>query len=109
MRREEGLDNIHPYDEYFELLQPALKSKVEEFLLIGYGKVEIKDLWEYLTKKKWKKTKADIRLHELFSDVLSVKVGEYMNFATIEAYKSSNWFVELDGDELRELLKPNDN
>jgi len=32
-----------------------------------------------------------------------------MNFATIEAYKSSNWFVELDGDELRELLKPNDN
>jgi len=62
MRREEGLDNIHPYDEYFELLQPALKSKVEEFLLIGYGKVEIKDLWEYLTKKEMEKNKSRYKI-----------------------------------------------
>ena len=102
------MDKIHPYDEYFEVLQPALTSKVEEFLLIGYGKVKVKDLWEYLTKKKWKKTETEIRVHELVSDVLSVKAGDYMNFATIEAFKSPNWFVELDGEELQELLKPND-
>lgn len=102
------MDKIHSYDEYFEVLQPALKSKVEEFLLIGYGKVEVKDLWDYLTKKKWRKTQVEIRVHELVSDVLSVKAGDYMNYATIEAFKSPNWFVELDGEELQELLKPND-
>ncbi|MBS4173668.1 post-transcriptional regulator [Bacillus sp. FJAT-49736] len=102
------MDKIHPYDDYWEQLQPALKSKAEELLLIGYGKVEAQELWNYLTRKKWKKPKTEVHLHELVSDVLSIKAGDYMNYATIEAFKSPNWFAELNSDELQELLKPND-
>lgn len=102
------MDKIHQYDDYYEILQPVLKSKAEEFLLVGYGKVKASDLWDYLTKKKWKKPKTEIRVHELVSDVLSIKAGEYMNFATIEAFRSPNWFIDLEGEELQELLKPGD-
>jgi hypothetical protein len=102
------LQNIHQYDEYYDILQPALNSKAEEFLLIGYGKVEINDLWNYLTKKKWKKHTESKRLHELVSDVLSLKVGDFMNFATVEAFRSPNWFIDLKQEELQELLRPNE-
>ncbi|MGE8206116.1 post-transcriptional regulator [Heyndrickxia sp. NPDC080065] len=97
----------HIYDKYFNVLEPALKSKAEELGLIGYGQVTIKDLWSYLTKKKWKKPKDDIHVYELVSDVLGLKAGDYMNFATIEAYRTPNWFAELDEEELQDLLKPN--
>lgn len=96
----------HKYEQYYDILGPALTSKAEELLLIGYGKVSIQDLWGYFTKKKWKKPKEDVHLHELVSDVLSLKAGDYMNFATVEAYRSPNWFVDLEEDELQELLKP---
>lgn len=98
----------HPYDSYFHLLSPALESKVEEFIVFGYDKVNKDDLWGFLTKKKWKKHKDAIRMYELVADVLSLNVGEYMNFATVEAYKSPNWFTDLDSDELQSLLDPKD-
>lgn len=95
----------HPYDSYFHILNPALESKVEEIELLGYGKISKEDLWEYLTKKKWKKHKEGIRIHELVSDVLKVKVGDYMNYATVEAYKAPDLFIDIDSEELQELLQ----
>ncbi len=96
----------HPYDSYYHLLEPVLESKAEEFTVLGYGKISKQNLWEYLTRKKWRKHREGIRVYELVSDILSVKVGEYMNYATVEAYKSPNWFTELDSEELQELLEP---
>ncbi|WP_236001847.1 post-transcriptional regulator [Heyndrickxia sporothermodurans] len=96
------------YDKYFNLLEPALKSKLDEFDLMGYEHVTMEELWKYLTKKKWKKRKSEIHIHELVSDILALKAGDFMNFAAIEAYRSPNWFAELNEDELQELLKPND-
>ncbi|RDI44118.1 post-transcriptional regulator [Falsibacillus pallidus] len=96
----------HPYRMYYDSLEPAMLSKIEEFSLFGYGEVSIVDLWQYLTKKKWKKPEPSIRMHQLVHDILSVKVSEFMTFATIEAYRSPNWFTEVDEDELQELLHP---
>lgn len=98
----------HPYDSYFHILDPALQSKIEEFTVLGYGTVEKSDLWTFLTQKKWKKYKEGIRMYELVSDVLSVKIGDYMNFATVEAYKSPDLFSDLDSKELEELLHTKD-
>ncbi|MCJ8006944.1 post-transcriptional regulator [Lederbergia wuyishanensis] len=98
----------HPYDSYFHMLTPALTSKSEEFTILGYGEVKIEDIWSFLTKKKWRKPKEGIRSYELVSDVLSMKVGEFMNYATVEAFKSPDWFSELDTEELQELLVPKD-
>ncbi|WP_240189811.1 post-transcriptional regulator [Bacillus sp. P14.5] len=97
----------HPYSHFYDDVKPALISKVEEFEVLGYGKATVESLWTYLLKKKWKKPKEEIRMFELVSDILSVKAGEYMSFETVEAYRSPNWFSDLNEDELKELLKPN--
>ncbi|WP_396133333.1 post-transcriptional regulator, partial [Faecalibacillus faecis] len=37
-------------------------------------------------------------------DVLTVKPGDLMSFKTVEAYRSPNWFAELDEKELDALF-----
>jgi hypothetical protein len=90
----------------FDLLIPALKSKAEELSILGYGKVEARDIWNYFIKKRWKNQKEDVHIYELVSDILSLKAGDYMNFAAVEAYRSPNWFADLDSNELEDLLNP---
>lgn len=102
-------EKIHPYEPYRNVLEPALTSKAEEFTVLGYDEVKEHELWAFLTKKKWKKPQEGIRMYELVSDVLSMKIGEYMNFATVEAYRSPNWFADLESEELKALLNPKDN
>ncbi|OJH17531.1 competence protein ComN [Bacillus obstructivus] len=94
----------HIYDQYFGVLEPALKSKAEEFELIGYGKIETRDLWNFLKKKIWKRRTEDIHMHELVSDVLAIKIGDFMNFTTVEAYRTTSWNIELNEEELQALL-----
>ncbi|HZG73056.1 MAG TPA: post-transcriptional regulator [Chondromyces sp.] len=96
----------HPYDEYFEYLMPAIKSKVEELKFFGYDDITEDNLWEYLTKKKWKKPQEGIRTYQLVGDIISVKPGEFMNFATVQAYRSPDWFGDLNGEEWKDLLHP---
>jgi hypothetical protein len=81
------LDRQHPYEKFRSEMLPALKSKQEEFQLLGYPEVQGNDIWMYLTNKKWKKPNPDIRAYEIFQDIMSVKVAHYMNYATIEALK----------------------
>ncbi|VEF47669.1 post-transcriptional regulator of ComE expression [Bacillus freudenreichii] len=78
----------HEYDDYFHMLKPALLSKAEEFAVLGYEDVTIKDIWRFLTEKTWKKPKEGVRVYELVSDVLSLRVGDFMNFVTMEAFRS---------------------
>ncbi|WP_075982419.1 post-transcriptional regulator [Bacillus massilinigeriensis] len=94
----------HKYDHFRELVQPAMKSKLEEFELLGYGTVLEETLWKYLTNKRWKKPKEEIKLFEIVQDILSVDVGEYMSFVTVEAFKESEFYF-VSGDDLKELLK----
>ena len=96
----------HEYDDYFHRLRPALMSKAEEFALLGYEDISMNDIWRYLTEKRWKKPTEGIRVHELVSDVLALKAGDFMNFATVEAYRSQgDPFEGLGNDDLQQLLK----
>lgn|SRR5690554_2939359 len=94
----------HPYDQFLNDIQPFLLSKVEEFHLLGYGKIKQAELWEYLKRKKWRKPKEEIYFHEIVEEVLSVKVSDYMNYASIEAMKLGDFSFDNE-EELRELLK----
>lgn len=85
-------------------VQPALESKLEEFILIGLDSVSEVGLWEYLVKKKWRKVTGEMQLHEIIQDILTIKASDYLSYATIEAYKTPEFSLE-DEDELRELLK----
>ncbi|MFT8319922.1 MAG: post-transcriptional regulator [Bacillus sp. (in: firmicutes)] len=97
--------SAHVYDHYRQKVQPALKSKLEEFHLLGYDTITEEELWGYLTKKKWKKASGSSRMFILVQDILNVKIGEYMNFATMEAYKADDFFTVLSEEEKKELLK----
>lgn len=98
------MDRSHQYGRFYTEIEPALKSKLEEFKLFGYEKVTEKELWAFLTKKKWKKQKEDIHLYEIVADVFSVKIGELMNYTTVEAFKMGDFSLN-DEAERRELFK----
>ncbi|QFT90017.1 Post-transcriptional regulator ComN [Bacillus sp. THAF10] len=91
--KERNESNEHPYDMFRYELEPVLRSKLEEFQLFGYNTVTEEELWECLTKKKWKRPETK-RLHELVNDVYSLSVSDYMTYITIEAYKAPNFFGE---------------
>ncbi|PLR78026.1 post-transcriptional regulator [Bacillus sp. V3-13] len=94
----------HEYDRFYSHIKPALHSKLDEFKLLGYETITEHELWDYMVKKKWKKTREDILIHEIVQDILSVKVNEYMSFATVEAFKQADFHFSNEEDR-RELLK----
>jgi hypothetical protein len=99
------LENQHPYQRYYLRIKPALKSKREEFILLGLQEVTEKDIWESLIKKKWKKPQEDIHLYEIIQNILSLTTSDYMTYKTVEAYRAPNVFTGLTNVELKELLK----
>ncbi|MDR4948712.1 post-transcriptional regulator [Neobacillus cucumis] len=98
------MENSHVNENNRTQVQPVLKSKLEEFRLLGVDSVTEQGLWEYLIKKKWKKVKHEMRLYEMIQEILSVKVSDYLNYVTIESYKTSEFSIENE-EELKELLK----
>lgn len=98
------MEQNHQYGRFYKQIKPALVSKVEEFKIFGYEQVTEKELWDFLTNKKWKKTKDEIQLHEIVADILSAKIGELMNYTTVEAFKLGDFALD-DEEERKALLK----
>jgi hypothetical protein len=98
------MDNRHRFEQFHTQVQPAIVSKLTEFQLLGVDSVTESDLWDFLMKKKWKKIKEEMKLHEIIQGILSVKVSDYISFATIEAYKTTEFSFDAE-EELKELLK----
>jgi len=98
------METSHAYNHFRTQVSPALGSKLDEFRLLGYEAVTEDSLWEFLTKKKWRKPKEEIRIYEIIDDVLSVKVSDFLNYSTIETYKNNEFNLE-DENEWKELLK----
>lgn len=94
----------HMYDKYRETVRPFLKSKLEEFVLYGYDSVKEEELWAFMKSKTWRKEREEKQLHQIVSDILGVKVGDYMNYATVEAFKAPNWFEGEGKAALEKLL-----
>ncbi|MBT2694172.1 post-transcriptional regulator [Bacillus sp. ISL-55] len=98
------MNSSHQYGRFYKQVKPALESKIEEFEIFGYEQVKEKELWDYLTKKKWKKPKEEIQMYEIIADILSAKIGDVMNFTTVEAFKLGDFTLD-DEAERKELLK----
>ncbi|WP_050615888.1 post-transcriptional regulator [Bacillus testis] len=94
----------HPINKEHGTLLPALLSKCEEFALLGYHEVTEAQLWQFMLKKKWKKSKGGEPLHQLFNDIMRVNIGEYMNFAAVEGFKESTRHASTDLSEFRDLF-----
>lgn len=94
----------HSFEKYRSRLSPAIQSKCEEFILLGYKDVTEDEFWAYMENKRWKKTKENKAMHELVNDILSVKIGDYMHYARIEAFRSSQKSNVPDLDSFRDLF-----
>ena len=75
--------------ELDSLVEHLCKSKAEEFALLGYEHISAKDIWKCIDAK-YQKTGIP-RLHQLVNDIYSLKVTDYMNWMTMQAYKGESF------------------
>ena len=98
-----GTEHGHIYTN----MLPALQSKKNEFHLYGYTTVTEEDIWIYCVRKIWrKKDVSTMRVYEITNDILKILPAAFMTFTQIEEQRSSDWFSELNSDELQILLHP---
>ena len=81
------------YESFHQNVRPALISKQEEFLLLGYDNVSQEDIWTFLLKKKWRKKREEMKLFEVVQSILSLKVGELMNYHGSRSFKGCRIYV----------------
>ncbi|WP_245639459.1 post-transcriptional regulator [Viridibacillus arvi] len=96
------------YEALFQKFLPALISKRNEFIMQGYKTVTVEDIWDVCVKKKWRKRNVQtLRPYEMVEDLFSLSTAQYMTYTQIKESKTSNWFSELNQDELQLLLHGN--
>ena len=70
-----------------------------------YETVSEKDIWKYCVTKKWRKKDISLLpLYQIINDILTISPAEFMTFEQIDNQRTSNWFAEINQDELRMLL-----
>ena len=94
------------FEQIYTNMLPAIESKMTEFHLYGYTTVTEVDIWTYCVQKKWRnKDVSSMRTYEIANDILQLLPAAFMTFTQIEAQRSSDWFSDLNSDELQNLLK----
>lgn len=94
----------------FTKMLPALESKKNEFHMYGYTTVTKEDIWVYCLRKKWRNKEVDsMRVHQIANDILQILPAAFMTYTQIEAQRDSDWFSDLNSDELQTLLDPDRN
>ncbi|SMG08488.1 post-transcriptional regulator [Paenibacillus aquistagni] len=69
-------------DQDIEML---CRSKAEEFWLLGYEQVTAEEIWECVLHKTRKQHTN--QMHKVVNDILSLKVTDFMNYMTMQAYR----------------------
>ena len=89
---------------------PALQSKMNEFHLYGYTTVTVEDIWIYCLRKIWRKKDVnEMRSYQITNDILKILPAAFMTFTQIEEQRNSDWFSDLNSDDLKILLNPKKN
>ncbi|MHA6259298.1 post-transcriptional regulator [Sporosarcina sp. CAU 1771] len=95
------------FNQLFSHMLPALESKKNEFHLYGYTTVTEEDIWTYCVQKKWRRKNVDsMRTYEIANDILQLLPAAFMTFTQIEEQRASDWFSDINSDELQALLAP---
>ncbi|MER2090485.1 MAG: post-transcriptional regulator [Sporosarcina sp.] len=95
------------FGQLFNQMLPAIESKKTEFHLYGYTTVTEEDIWTFCVRKKWRKKDVDtMGMHEIANGILKISPAEFMTFTQIEEQRGSNWFSNLNREELQTLLTP---
>lgn len=67
-------------DELKRVVEQLCNSKAEEFAMLGYDGVTGEEIWDCVSEKYRKGTPA---LHQIVSDILSLKTTQFMNWITM--------------------------
>jgi len=95
------------FEQIFKHALPAIQSKRDEFRLYGYHTVTNEEIWKFCIRKKWrKKNVSTMKIHEIVNGILALTPAEFMTYTQIEEQRDSNWFSDLNSDELQLLLSP---
>lgn len=95
------------FEQLFIQVLPAVESKKNEFHLYGYSTVTEEEIWTYCIRKKWRKKDVNsMKLHEIVNSILQVTPAEFMTYTQIEEQRGSDWFSDLNSEELQILLSP---
>jgi hypothetical protein len=80
-----------PLEDWKNELGPVLNSKIGEFHLMGYESVTMDELWKFITVKL-KKKQQEWMLHQVVQAIFKLKVNDFMNWLTIEAFQGNGLF-----------------
>ena len=96
------------YEEMYTHVLPAIESKKSEFEVYQLPNSYRERYLELLCNEKMEKKRYMLCCHfiKVINDVLSISSAEFMTFEQIEKYKSSNWFTDINKEELHLLLNP---
>lgn len=82
---EPATEEEFAWDEYRADLMPICAVKAEEFHFLGYTEVTPKEILECAHSM----LKGRGSLHQAVASILSLNVGQFMNYMTINAYKGN--------------------
>lgn len=78
----------HTEEEQLEEVAARLCTmKAEEFIVLGYTQVTREDIWACVSAKYGKTGKPP--LHQMVNDILTLKVPQFMNWVTMQAFKGA--------------------
>ena len=66
-------------DELYNRLKPAFRTNITDLRKKNISFVEIKDIWNFLTKTKWS-TRHDLELFDMVNDILNVDEVLLINY-----------------------------
>ncbi|MFD1038593.1 post-transcriptional regulator [Virgibacillus byunsanensis] len=75
--------------EWKIMMKPALDSKTDEFLLMGYSQASNEDIWKCLEQKVWKGNPSK-RVHEVIQDIFHLSSSIYISYLTVNAYQEDS-------------------
>lgn len=83
------------FEQLLKQALPALQSKKEELIVLGYDDVTVQAIVDCLHYHIWKKKRPN-KLYKIVQDILNLKPSVYMNFITTTA-------ISLDDDLLKSI------
>jgi len=83
------MSEIKHVEQWKEQIFPALMSKKDELVLMGYSEVTIEEIWDCLINHVWKNN-VEKKLHEVVQDVLHLPSHTYMNYLTLNVLQSDD-------------------
>lgn len=70
-------------------VEPAIDSKVQEFIQMGYEKTTSADIWSCLEQRVWKGNPTK-KLHEIVQDIFHLSSDVYIGYLTMNAYQDDD-------------------